>query len=223
VRRLNLVRGLVVPGIALALAGCGGDDQTPAAETAPSIVQPGAPGEGVRTLSAEELGKLAAPMHTDADVLFMQQMIHHHAQALRMTAFVPARSADDGIPLLAERMEISQEGEIGLMRQWLRERDEPAPELHPVHGHAHGVGQGQMPGLLTEAEFGQLERARGRGFDRLFLRLMIRHHEGALTMVRRLYASGGGFDTESDRFARDVEADQQIEIDRMEDLLAELG
>ena len=221
--RLKLIPRLLPLVIAVALGGCGGDDRAPAAETAPVIVQPGAPGQGVRTLSPEELDSLAAPMHTDADVLFMQQMIHHHAQALRMTAFVPSRSADRGIPLLAERMEISQEGEIELMQQWLRVRGEPAPELHPLHGHAHGVGQGEMPGLLTEAEFEQLERARGRVFDRLFLRLMIRHHEGAITMVRRLYAAGGGFDTESDRFARDVEADQRIEIERMQGLLAELG
>jgi len=77
-----------------------------------------------------------------------------------------------------------------------------------------------MPGMLTERQLAQLGRAKGRPFDRLFLEFMIRHHEGALTMVRRLYAAGGGLESEADSFARHVEADQRIEIARMQQLLA---
>jgi uncharacterized protein (DUF305 family) len=109
------------------------------------------------------------------------------------------------------------------MRSWLEARGEPAPELHRPHGHAHGTGQRLMPGMLTEAEMRQLGRARGRAFERLFLRFMIRHHQGAVQMVNELYAADGGVEPEVDALARHIDSDQLIEIGRMEQMLAELG
>ena len=211
--------------LVLVLAGCGDKESAdaPQAETAPVIVQPGAPGEGSTTLSADELSKLETPTFVDADVLFMQGMIHHHAQALRMTALVQKRAAGPDIPLLAERMDLSQTSEIELMQTWLRDRDQDVPVLHAAHGHAHGVGAGtRMPGMLTEQQLRRLRRARGEEFNRLFLTFMIQHHEGALTMVQQLYAASGGLEPEADAFARHVEADQRIEIARMQDLLTRL-
>jgi uncharacterized protein (DUF305 family) len=211
--------------LVLALAGCGDKESAdaPQAETAPVVVQPGAPGEGSTTLSADELSKLEPPTFVDADVLFMQGMIHHHAQALRMTALVKKRAAGPEIPLLAERMDLSQTSEIELMQTWLRDRDQEVPVLHAAHGHAHGIGAGtRMPGMLTEQQLARLRRARGEEFNRLFLTFMIQHHEGALTMVQQLYAASGGLEPEADSFARHVEADQRIEIARMQDLLTRL-
>ncbi len=217
-------RALVL-ALALALAGCSGsgrnsEEAQPTAPAAPNIVQPGAPGEPSRTLSLEELAALEAPEHGDVDVAFMQGMIHHHAQALRMTALVPERSASADLKTLASRIDVSQEGEIELMSDWLRERGEAAPELHRAHGHAHGGGLVVMPGMLSEEELVRLEAAEGAEFDRLFLESMIRHHEGAVTMVQQLYAAGGGVESSIDAFARDVDADQQIEIARMRGMLA---
>jgi uncharacterized protein (DUF305 family) len=212
--------------LALAAAGCGGGDDevaAPQGEPAPNIVQPGAPGQPSRTLSQEELEAIEATGHVDADVDFMKGMVHHHAQALRMTALVPRRSTSRSVELLAQRIDLSQEAEIELMTSWLEARGEEAPDLHREHGHAHGSGVVLMPGMLTEQELQRLEDAKGRPFDRLFLRFMIRHHEGALTMVRDLYASGGGLESEVDAFARNVDADQSIEIVRMQGLLADLG
>lgn len=218
-------RHVLALAAAALLAGCSGGDDPEArpttGEVAPNIVQPGAPGEPSRTLSIEELAALEPERHVDVDTAFMQGMIHHHAQALRMTALVPKRSASDDVQTLARRIDVSQEGEIELMTDWLRARGEPAPELHRRHGHAHGGGQVVMPGMLSEEELRQLEAADGAGFDRLFLEFMIRHHEGALTMVEQLYAGGGGLESEVDMFARHVDTDQQIEINRMRDLLAE--
>lgn len=208
------------------LAGCSGegDGDEPLGDAAPNIVQPGAPGQPSRTLAADELAGLAPPAHTDADVSFMQGMIQHHAQALLMTSLVPTRTDSRDLPLLARRMEISQEDEIELMRQWLADRGEQAPTLHRVHGHAHGPrADERMPGMATEAELTQLRVARGELFDRLFLELMIRHHEGALQMVRELDLSGGGVEPNVGAFARHVEADQAIEIARMQNLLAGLS
>ena len=207
------------------LAGCGGggDETQPQGEPAPNIIQPGAPGEPNRTLSQEEFEAIQSPEHVQADVDFVKGMIHHHAQALRMTALVPKRSTSRDVELLAQRIDISQEGEIGLMTDWLEARGEEAPALHRQHGHAHGSGQVLMPGMLTEAELKRLEAARGAVFDRLFLDFMIRHHEGALTMVEDLYEEGGGFESEVDAFARHVDSDQRIEIVRMQGMLADRG
>ena len=226
----RLLRTLALLAATAAFAGCSSDDggAEPAAqappETAPRIIQPGAPGETSRELTPEEVATIEAPTHTPSDVRFMQRMIHHHAQALRMTGLVPKRTKRKDIPLLAQRMEISQTDEIDLMSRWLEERDEDVPVLHTEHGHAHGIGgQTLMPGMATEAEMKKLGAARGKEFDRLFLRLMMRHHQGALTMVKELYAApGGGQEPEIDLFARHVEADQAIEIERMRQLLAEL-
>jgi uncharacterized protein (DUF305 family) len=210
---------------ALLLAGCstGSSDSAEGqttGEAAPNIVQPGAPGEPSRTLSVEELAALEGTEHGDVDVAFMQGMIHHHAQALRMTALVPERSASPQLELLAKRIDVSQEGEIEQMSGWLKDRGESAPELHRIHGHAHGGGQVLMPGMLSEPELKELEAASGEEFDRLFLEFMIRHHEGALTMVEQLYAAGGGLESSADAFARHVDSDQQIEIARMQAMLA---
>jgi uncharacterized protein (DUF305 family) len=218
VRKVNWVP-LLIAGV---LAGCAGDDdRQTAGETAPNIVQPGAPGEPSRTLSPEELGELEQTTHTDADVEFVRGMIHHHAQALRMTILVPKRSGWQDLEVMAERMDISQEAEIELMRKWLLARGESAPELHRLHGHAHGTGQRLMPGMLTEAEMRQLARAKGKAFDQLFLRFMIRHHRGAVQMVEELYAGDGGLEPEVDALARNIDSDQLIEIGRMEAMLAE--
>lgn len=211
--------------LVLAAVGCSSGSGEPEAtgETAPNIVQPGAPGEGTRTLTPEELEKLERTEHTEADVRFMQGMIQHHAQALRMTDLVPARSRRRQIELLARRIDLSQESEIETMRNWLEARNEAAPELHRVHGHAHGAGLGRlMPGMLTEAQLKQLAAARGNVFDRLFLEGMIGHHQGAVRMVTDLYAAGAGAESEIDAFARHVDADQQIEIGRMQRLLRRL-
>ena len=151
----------------------------------------------------------------------MLGMIHHHAQALVMTSLVRERSAGADIPLLARRMEISQESEIEQMERWLTARGEEPPDAED-HKHGHGPGGGLMPGMVSEAALARLAAADGRAFDRRFLEYMTRHHRGALTMVGRLNAANGGAEPEIGVFSRHVEADQQIEIGRMQELLAEV-
>lgn len=217
--------GLTALLAAVALAGCTGDasdESQQHGETAPNIVQPGAPGEPARTLTPEELAEIEPPTYTTSDVRFMQGMIHHHAQALWMTDRVPKRSTRGAIKLLARRISASQEAEIAQMREWLKARGEETPVLHRAHGHAHGTGVAAMPGMLTRPQLKQLESASGTAFDRLFLRFMIQHHRGALTMVDRLYTSDGGLEPAADAFARHVDSDQTIEIARMEQLLTQI-
>jgi uncharacterized protein (DUF305 family) len=80
-----------------------------------------------------------------------------------------------------------------------------------------------MPGMLTDEELRQLDAARSTEFDRLFLTFMIRHHDGAIQMVDKLFGTAGaGQDETVFRFASDVYADQTTEIAVMTRMLASL-
>jgi uncharacterized protein (DUF305 family) len=199
------------------------------AQVIPSTVQPGAPGDSARVLTGEELGRIDRAPHTPADVRFMRGMIAHHIQALEMTELVSQRTRDERIRLLARRIELSQADEIALMQRWLRERGEQAPHGHPAHGHSGGAMHAEaahpehesMPGMLTKAQMSALAAATGEAFDRLFLEGMIHHHEGALVMVAELFREeGAGHEGEIFQFASHVDADQRMEIARMQRMLA---
>ena len=156
-----------------------------------------------------------------ADVKFMQGMIAHHAQAVVMSALVPSRTDRNDLHLLAQRIDVSQKDEIKLMQRWLRARQQEVPDPDAPLAH-HDAGHDMlMPGMLTSAEIDMLSNSSGTTFERLFLQGMMKHHEGALTMVKQLFATnGGGQDTEIFRYANDVDADQRAEITRMQKLLA---
>lgn len=204
----------------VAFASCSSNDDQ-AQSTAP-VVQIGAPGETNRVLSSEELAELETPGYTDADVAFVHGMIGHHQQALMMTAMVDERAGRPDLPLLAERMEVSQTDEIARLESWLTARGEDLLDEHGGHG-GHGEAGGLMPGMLDDAELAQLEAASGADFDMLFLQYMIRHHEGAVVMVEELLTAGfGGQEPEMFQLAQDMGIDQQVEISRMKGLLAEL-
>jgi uncharacterized protein (DUF305 family) len=178
----------------------------------------GRPADGV---AAGPLGSGAEPSetrpaYTPADVRFMQGMMAHHAQAVEMTALVPDRTESADIRLLARRIAVSQDDEMALMRRWLEDRGEAIPGPHAHHSGEHA----DMPGMLTPAEMARLRSVRGPEFDRLFLELMIHHHEGALVMVEELFATdGAGQESELYQFAAHVESDQAIEIERMRAIL----
>lgn len=167
-------------------------------------------------------GQGAAP-YTAADVHFMSGMIQHHAQALLMAGWAPTHGASAAVRALCERIVVGQRDEIVLMRRWLDERHEPVPVADLSHMMMPGMDSSLlMPGMLTAAELERLDQARGREFDRLFLQGMIRHHQGAITMVNQLFASrGAGEEEPVFRFAANVFADQTTEIERMQRMLAD--
>ena len=190
-----------------------------AQDSLPVIVQPGAPGEPTRTLTAEEAAAIRQPVHVNADVRFMQGMIHHHAQALDMTDLLSSRTESEEMRLLAQRIDISQTDEIGMMARWLDARGEDVPMVRVEEASPLSDDQ-LMPGMLTERQMAELSSAIGEPFDRLFLEFMIVHHEGALTMVRKLFlVSGAGQEPDIFKFASDVDADQTGEIGRMNTML----
>jgi uncharacterized protein (DUF305 family) len=187
------------------------------AASAPPIVQPGAPGEPARAISAGAAVDVSRVQHTPADVRFMQGMIGHHAQALEMTALLASRTASENMRKLALRIDASQADEIKMMQSWLKTRGLPVPDEH-----AHHMGAVLMPGMLTPEDMDRLAASKGTAFDRLFLQLMIKHHQGALVMVKELFSTpGAGQESEIFAFASDVDADQRMEIDRMDAMLRE--
>lgn len=163
---------------------------------------------------------------TPADVHFISGMISHHAQAIVMAGWAPSHGASQSVRTLCERIINAQTDEITLMQNWLKDRHQPVPDAKaaPMKMMMDGVEHEMlMPGMLTDAQMKQLSQATGPEFDRLFLRLMIQHHQGALTMVKELFATpGAGQDEAVFKFASDVGADQSTEIDRMQKMLITL-
>ncbi len=170
-----------------------------------------------------------------ADVEFMRGMISHHAQAVVMADWAGTHAGRDDLKILASRIGVEQLDEIAFMRRWLTERRESAPDplAHRdmvASGSASAMpgmrmpdmpGQSLMPGMLTPPQMKQLSAATGSEFDRLFLTFMIQHHNGALTMVNRLFTTpGAGQEEFVFRFASDVSSDQTTEIERMQSMLS---
>jgi uncharacterized protein (DUF305 family) len=175
-----------------------------------------------------------APRYTAADVRFMQGMIGHHAQALAMTALIPSRTSRQDIRSLGQRITVSQRDEIAMMRQWLTDRHQQVPTSDVLHDHqaadhsmnmpGMAMSDTLMPGMLTAEQLSELAKANGDEFDRLFLKDMIRHHEGALVMVASLLGTtGSAQEAEVFRFASEVDSDQRAEIARMNALLDRLS
>ncbi|MEJ7813207.1 MAG: DUF305 domain-containing protein [Gemmatimonadaceae bacterium] len=155
-------------------------------------------------------------LYTEADVRFMQGMIAHHAQAIFMSRLAASRGANPRLLKFATKIDQSQVAEIRLMQEWLRANGQAAPDTSSWRGMS-------MPGMLSAAQLAQLDAARGSEFDRQFLTLMIRHHQGALRMVAELLATPrAAQDVDVSVLANDVETVQTAEIAVMQQMLADL-
>lgn len=185
---------------------------------------------------------------TQADVDFMIGMIAHHAQALIMSDLAPKNSAGSSVQTLASRIINAQKDEIQSMQQWLRDRNQPVPEVHidglilsismessgesaeghqQMH-HSHsghtGPDHSGMPGMLTQDQLNELAGLHGSDFDQTFLKYMIDHHRGAVIMVRELFnTDGAALDRQAFRLASDIQVDQITEIERMKLMLQEIS
>jgi uncharacterized protein (DUF305 family) len=162
--------------------------------------------------------------YSDADVDFMAGMIPHHAQAVVMAGWASTHGAREDVAILCERIVVGQRDEIALMQTWLRDRGLPVPDAKATRHRMkmpNGVEHDMlMPGMMTDEEMATLDRARGPEFDRLFLLGMIKHHQGAIDMVDKLFGVYGAAQDETVfRFANDVHADQTIEINVMQKML----
>jgi uncharacterized protein (DUF305 family) len=204
---------VALPAIAasVVLTACGASRASSIATPGPASINPS--GRSPAAIAAADSGR---PPYTREDVEFISGMIGHHAQAVLMAGWAPSHGASSSVQGLAERIVVAQQDEIVFMQRWLRERRETVPSASTEHMMMAGMDMKLMPGMLTPEQLTQLDKARGADFDRLFLQFMIQHHEGALTMVDKLFAShGAGQDEDVFKFAVDVHADQTTEINRM--------
>jgi uncharacterized protein (DUF305 family) len=165
----------------------------------------------------------AARAYAPADVDFMTGMVPHHAQAVKMAGWAPSHGARADVQRLCARIVAAQTSEIGMMRGWLRDRNQFVPDSDAMRHMMRMNGQMMammMPGMLTDEEMAALEKSRGSAYDRLFLTGMIRHHQGAIVMVNDLLSHGNaGHDETVFRFANDVVSDQSAEILLMQRML----
>jgi uncharacterized protein (DUF305 family) len=206
---------------AIGVTACAG-----AAGSARASPQPATSAGGELAAVARARADSARYPYTAADIHFMSAMISHHAQAIVMAAWAPTHDASDAVRRLAERIVNGQQDEIATMQRWLRDRRQPVPEARATGMKmTHGGVEHEMlmPGMLTADQMMQLDAARGKEFDRLFLTFMIQHHKGAVSMVKDLFGSyGAGLDETVFKFASDVNVDQSTEIERMQTMLIAL-
>jgi len=156
--------------------------------------------------------------HNQHDVAFAQQMIPHHAQAIEMARLAPERTSTEKVLDLARRIEQAQDPEIQQMTTWLAAWGASVPTTAPGHG-GMGMDHGGMPGMMSAEEMRQLTQAKGAEFDRLFLTMMIEHHEGAVHMAQMELQHGSN--TEARTLAQRIIDTQQAEIDEMRGLLSQ--
>lgn len=211
--------------VLLTLTGCSGSgdgdsdgdgaksDDSKGESAHSKVIQPGRPGEKNETLDPDATVEKAE--WNDADAMFVQMMIPHHAQALDMGELARTRADDQRVLSLARRINAAQGAEIISMSGWLQARGLDVPESMDDLG-----GHDSMPGLLTDAEMNRLRRADGRRFDELYLTGMIKHHQGAVDMAGRELTEGS--DLLANELANDIVTGQEAEIRRMQDIRAQL-
>jgi uncharacterized protein (DUF305 family) len=207
-----IVTAAVCFAVACASAGKTSSDSSPTQQPAGASAQPPA------WIAKMDSGRAR---FSPADVEFMQGMIHHHSQAILMSGRAPTHDASPAVRELAARIIVAQRDEIAFMQRWLRENKQDVPNADTSHFTMAGMSMQLMPGMLTPAQLELLDDSRGKDFDRRFMEFMIQHHQGAITMVQKLFSSEGATQNEYVfRFASDVDADQSAEIERMRRMLA---
>ena len=200
-RLVRLAGGLMTG--AIVLAGCSNGSEGSSAESSPTA-----------SSSASD-----SAAHNDADVAFVQGMLPHHEGALAMAQLADGRASDPRVIDLADRIEAAQGPEIETMTGWLEEWGEPLPEEN-MGGMDHGSGGMDMEGM-SEEDMSALDSASGAEFDRMFLEMMIPHHQGAVDMAETEIADGSNPDAVD--MAREIVESQTAEIEEMQTLLTELG
>jgi uncharacterized protein (DUF305 family) len=195
------------------------------AQAAPAQTRPPATPSDVAAMAKAKADSVHRP-YTRPDIDFMRGMIAHHAQALLMAGWARSHGASSSVQTLCDRIINAQQDEINIMQTWLRDRGQPVPEAKPVpmkmtmDGMEHEM---LMPGMLTDEQLKQLVAARGPDFDALFLRFMIQHHQGAVSMVEALRSRDGAAQDELVfKLTTDIHVDQTTEIARMRRMLAQI-
>jgi uncharacterized protein (DUF305 family) len=184
--------------LVLALAACGGQAGTGGSTTGPSAIR----------------------VFNTVDVTFAQQMIVHHQQAIAMAKIAVARAQDPKVKQLAATIEAQQAPEIQTMTSWLQAWGTPAPTATPgmmPPMPSMMPSPGMMPSMVPQPDVSKMTRMSGAEFDRMFLQLMIMHHQGAVEMAKTEEVSGAN--PEAKQFAKSIETSQSAQISQMQQML----
>jgi uncharacterized protein (DUF305 family) len=154
--------------------------------------------------------------HSTADVEFAQMMIVHHQQAVQMATLAETRANDAEVKQLAAQIKGAQQPEIDKMSGWLTGWSQPTamPSDHNM------AGMSGMAGLMSDAEMRQLTASKGTDFDRMFARMMIAHHNGAIEMANAQLKNGTN--AEAKALAQQVITSQSAEVTQMQKILDRL-
>jgi len=204
-RRLAGVAATATAAVVL-LAGCG-DDSTPTTSGQDN-------GQPTPTAS------VAPGMeHNEADITFAQGMIPHHQQAIAMADLATTRAATPRVKDLAAKIKAAQGPEIEEMTNWLTDWGATVPPSG-MPGHDMGSGATAMPGMMSDQDMTALDTATGAAFDRMFLQMMIIHHQGAVQMAQTEQQQGRNPGAKA--LAQQIETDQNAEIQQMQTMLGTL-
>jgi len=201
IRRAAL--GTTALAAALVLAACGSDNGSDT-------------GSGTQT-SASAGAEDTAGAHNDQDVSFAQGMIPHHQQAIQMSKMAASQASSTEVKDLAARIEKAQDPEIETMFGWLKSWGEDVPSSMPGMDHGGHSGSSDMPGMMDTEDMDELMKASGKGFDTMFLTMMVEHHEGAVEMATTEKDKGRYGPAE--KLAGDIITAQNAEIEEMNKLL----
>lgn len=159
------------------------------------------------------------------DVGFAQGMIPHHAQAIEMADMAVAANAGPQVRALAQRIKAAQNPEIQTMSTWLKQWNQTVPDVgegsmsNGSHDMTDMPGM-MMDGMMSKADMTRLAESKGTAFDRLWVELMIQHHEGAVRMAKDELANGKN--PAALALAQSIITSQEAEINEMNALLAAL-
>jgi uncharacterized protein (DUF305 family) len=192
----GIAAALLIAGCSSSSGGSGSSTMTPMADM-PGMSQPSA--------------SSTAPTRTDfnaADVTFLDMMYPHHAQAVEMAKLVPSRSQNQQLIALAANVEKAQSPEMTQFASLLKSFGKPAPTATMDH---------PMDGVMSQDQMTALEKSTGTAFDTMWLKMMIEHHQGAVTMSNTELADGVNPDAKT--LAHNIITAQQAEIQQMQSML----
>jgi uncharacterized protein (DUF305 family) len=205
---------LAVLAAGAVLAGCSGNNSS---------------GHDMNNMGGTTTSNTQAADHNQADITFAQQMIPHHSQALDMAKMVAGHTTNAKVVDLAARIQKAQDPEIQQMTGWLTKWGAaPAttsmgsmPGMSATTTSAMpGMGDGQaMPGMMSDQDMQQLDKAKGTAFDKMWLQMMTQHHQGAIDMAKTELSQGASSDAKS--LAQKIIDGQQAEITEMKNLLGQ--
>ena len=156
--------------------------------------------------------------HNEQDVAFAKEMIQHHRQAVQMADLAADRASSQEVKDLATKIKGAQDPEIETMSGWLTSWGEEVPaDMSGMEGHDMGDMSSDMPGMMSSEDMDRLKKASGTEFDKMFLEMMVKHHEGAVEMAETQKAKGKYGPAE--KLADDVIKAQTAEIEEMNKIL----